>query len=212
MFCGLSIKLRIIPLKQSVTNSIENTLSNGLVVMQTIACCYENNCLASRYNGNASALCLGSDSSIPAFRRFVTIPYIPKPRLQSRTQMWQYLWTWKLLKNNNNQRDLGLVMCIYCFDKCVIVSSVSVKTVRTDFRWWNWLSCIKLAWSDNVSLFNGRALKTVMATIRIFLQLYIYTVYIRLDKTPGVYQSKFIPTLYSEIWFYNIIPSKLYYD
>jgi hypothetical protein len=33
----------------------------------------EINCLPSRYNGNASALCLGNDPSIPAFRHFVTL-------------------------------------------------------------------------------------------------------------------------------------------
>jgi hypothetical protein len=41
--------------------------------VQTISCCYESNCLPSLYNGNASLCCLGNDSSIPAFRHFVTI-------------------------------------------------------------------------------------------------------------------------------------------
>jgi hypothetical protein len=41
--------------------------------VQTISCCYENNCLPSRYNVNASVRCLGNYSSIPAFRHCITI-------------------------------------------------------------------------------------------------------------------------------------------
>jgi hypothetical protein len=51
------------------------------------------------------------------------------------------------------------------------------------------MELIVLAWSDNVSFFNGHVLEIVMPMISIFLQLYIY-IYIRLDKTRGVLSVK----------------------
>jgi hypothetical protein len=69
LVCNLPVTL----LKQFFANSTANTLSNSWDVMQIIAFCYENNCLPSRYNGNTSLRCLGNDSSVPAFRHFVTI-------------------------------------------------------------------------------------------------------------------------------------------
>jgi hypothetical protein len=68
----LACNLPLTPLRQFFPDSVENTLSNSWVVMQTMSCCYENNCLPSRYDGNASVRCLRSVSSIPAFRHFVT--------------------------------------------------------------------------------------------------------------------------------------------
>jgi hypothetical protein len=46
------------------------------MVVQMISCCYENNCLPSRYNGTASVHCLGNYFSVLAFRHFITICFM----------------------------------------------------------------------------------------------------------------------------------------
>jgi hypothetical protein len=71
-------------LRQSLVKWVRNTLSTGWVYPLSrkrhlrcagnvcLGCC-ENNCLPSRYNGNACVACQGNDPSIPAYRHFVII-------------------------------------------------------------------------------------------------------------------------------------------
>jgi hypothetical protein len=69
LLCNLPVAL----LRGLFADSIGDTSSKGSVVMETISCFYENNCLPRPYNGNACVRCLGNDSPIQIFRHFVTV-------------------------------------------------------------------------------------------------------------------------------------------